>query len=565
MGDRVPLRLADDRVSAILDLTLQLAAGDLAARTPLSPAGDAVDAIALGLNLLAEELADRDAAIKEADERLEQHARRLEASEASYRIVASHADGLVVVDAGGVVRFSNAAAARILGADEVPGAWPRSLTPLGGEPLEVEHEAAGATRCVEATATDILWDELPARLVSLRDVTDRRRLESELLQAQRMSLVARLAGGVAHDFNNLLMAILARVELAKVTDDVGALREHLLSIEDTAQRAAGLTARLLAVGQQRVGQADRIDFAAALGRMLPLLQEVMGGQAELVVESGPAGLVVRADPVQLEQIVLNLVTNGRDAAPGGVVTVRTGRVARGTRRPCGCPPVTTDQDLVLLEVQDNGAGIPARHRERIFDPFFSTRGSGVGTGLGLSTVLGIAERARGHVCVDSTEGVGSTFRVFLPWQDGVVTPLVKSEPTPDVRGAATVLVVDDEDSVRRVLVQYLASLGHRVLEADGGQAALAVAREAGTIDVLLSDVVMPDLDGFELAGRLQRRRPEMVLILMSGFNESVLERRRGGGPAVQMLSKPFRLAEVGRRIAEALSRRDRPHRGPLSR
>lgn len=562
MSDRRDEKLLepDPRVQAILGLILRLAEGDLEARSELPGTQDELDAILLGLNMLAEEIQERDESLRQAEHELAVYAQRLERSEASYRIVAAHADGLVVVDEDDVIGFCNDAAVQILGFPYVGARWPAGI-PLPATGQHGEHRLKGAEGqqlVVETRVVRIRWEDRSARLISVRDVTENRALEADLLAAQRMSLVARLAGGVAHDFNNLLATILGNLELIDMVSSLAEAKLPLERIRESAERAAKLTARLLAVGRRRVGTAKRVDLQQTIEEMRALLDQIVGSVAELEIDHAGAGLTVQADPIQLEQIVLNLVTNARDAvSTGGHISLRTFHVPRDEPLPCRCGRPRGPGPMALLEVRDDGEGITSEHQEQIFEPFFSTRDDGIGTGLGLSTVKGIVERAGGHVCVESGGDGGATFRVFLP--------IVAGEP---VKGAATgaparqaisspqahlLLIVDDEPSVREVLVEQFRALGYRVLEASSAVEALRlVDAHAERVELLLTDVVMPGMDGWELSEELKRSQPQLRTLFMSGYGEAALSRHLGEGEHLEVLAKPFRLAEVQARVQRLL-------------
>jgi two-component system, cell cycle sensor histidine kinase and response regulator CckA len=546
-------------VQMVLDLILRLAGGDLDARGTFSGVGDEVDGIVLGLNLLAEELQDRDRVIQDAESSLARYAARLERSEASYRVVAAHADGLVVVDGEGVIRFANKAADQLFGFPTLCRSWPSETLPL--RPYETTEAVLDRPQqdrpTVEARPIRIPWEEGEALLVSVRDVTELRRTEAELQSARRMSLVARLAGGVAHDFNNLLMVILGNVEIAATLDDPAAIRRHLEAVTHAGRSAAELTARLLAIGRREGLESERADLGVTLGRMTGLFEQVVGHLAELEIQRSRDELCVELPAVQVEQIVLNLVTNARDAVrAGGHIRVTTSTVPRAAARPCPCTGFRHEGSLAMLVVEDDGAGIAPEHARQVFEPFFSTKGASLGTGLGLATVRGIVERSGGHVCMQPRPGGGTIARVLLP----CVEPSSADAPPPEPAtrsglAGRLLLVVDDEEPVRRLLAGHLRALGCRILEASGGREALRLAGKVGEpIDLLLTDVVMPDMDGWELREALQGQQAGLPTLMMSAYGQEALARHAPGTLPSDLLAKPFRLADVEQRILALLER-----------
>jgi len=348
------------------------------------------------------------------------------------------------------------------------------------------------------------------------DVSERKRLRDQLLQAQRMEAVGRMAGGVAHDFNNLLTVVLTCVELARSSlPSNHPAADAVAEIEAAALRGAELTQQLLALARKRVVEPQVIDLSVVVGSMHALLRRLIGEHVDISFEQGDILWNTEADPAQIEQVVVNLVVNARDALPHG------GSIQVGIR---SLEAATASADLpagrwVVLSVSDDGVGMSREVQERIFEPFFTTKPHGEGTGLGLSTVFGIVRQAGGHVRVESEPGQGSRFLVFLPAVDRAVTERTPvDEPEAAPAHAAVILVVEDDDAIRRLLGEALSLAGFTVLTAADGEQAVEVYRtHAHPIDLLLSDVVMPNRNGPELARLLREEQPDLPVVLMSGY------------------------------------------------
>jgi PAS domain S-box-containing protein len=420
-------------------------------------------------------------------------------------------------------------------------------------PYAVQHRVIrpdGSHRVVEERAT-VLKDarERPIRVVgTVLDVTERHQLEQQLWQAQKMEAVGRLAGGVAHDFNNLLTAILGSADLL-----VGHLpvdhpdRAEAEEIRRVAARAAELTRQLLAFSRQQVLAPRVLDLNGVVADMDRLLRRLIREDIQLrTVLASDLG-AVRADPGQLEQVLMNLAVNARDAMPGG------GRLTIETANVEG--PDATPGRYVMLAVSDTGTGMSAETKARIFEPFFTTKPRGKGTGLGLSTVYGIVKQSSGHIVVESELGRGTTVRVYLPRVASVAAAAAAAvvAPPATLEGTETVLVVEDEADVRRSTRKALESRGYSVLAAADGVEALRIAEHhAGTIHLLVSDVVMPGMRGREVGLLLGPARPEMRVLYLSGYADESVVYQGEVEPGLAFLQKPFTPDALARRVREVL-------------
>jgi len=416
--------------------------------------------------------------------------------------------------------------------------------------VEVEDFCRPLGRWVEARA-------FPAEdglAVLFRDVTARRRLEDQYRQAQKMEAVGVLAGGVAHDFNNLLTVISGYADLAaEVLPLKHPAREAVGEIRRAGDRAAGLTRQLLAFGRKAVVAPRVIDLNGLVLDVERMLRRLIGEDIDLAVRLQPAVGAVRADPGHLEQVILNLAVNARDAMPtGGKLTVETRDVTLDDEYARGKVGVTPGR-YVLLSVSDTGAGIPPDVQPHIFEPFFTTKGPGKGTGLGLATVHGIVTQAGGHVAVYSEPGTGTAFKVYLPRAVDPAAPRPMSVLLDPARGTETVLLVEDDESVRRLAATVLGQAGFTVLEAGDGAEAVRVAEgHDGPVHLLVTDVVMPGMGGRELAGQLAGSRPGVKVLYLSGYTDDAVVRHGVLEDHVRFLQKPFTPATLTRAVREAL-------------
>ena len=370
------------------------------------------------------------------------------------------------------------------------------------------------------------------------DVRETRRLETELRQAQKMEALGRLAGGVAHDFNNLLTVILSYAALlARELPADSRLGRDVEQISRAGDRAAELTRQLLAFSRRQVLEPKALDLGEALRSMEAMMRRLVGEDIDLHLELGADVPPVMVDAGQVEQVVMNLVVNARDAmASGGSLTLATSRIEPG---------------LALLSVSDTGAGIDELTKAQMFEPFFTTKDRGKGTGLGLSTVMGIVEQSGGHVAVESAPGKGTTFRVLLPAATMAALPTPARTVTQG-RGTGRILLVEDEEGVRSLVREVLRTAGYEVVDAPDGEAALAVV--AGHIDLLLTDVIMPRMSGRQLAAKFLARQPNAQVLYMSGYPDDKLGAHGVLDPDVELIQKPLTPDSLLRRVRELLLR-----------
>jgi len=397
------------------------------------------------------------------------------------------------------------------------------------------------------------------------DITDRRQLEEQLRQAQKMDAVGRLAGGVAHDFNNLLMVINGYTEVLLEQLEKGSAMHHKVqSIQQAAERAATLTRQLLAFSRKQLLELKVVDVNTVVGDMERLLRPLIGENIELVTRLSTETGHTRADAGQLEQVIMNLVVNAKDAMPdGGKLTLQSSDV---TVRQDSEHRFIQPGRYAVISVSDTGHGMDKETQSRIFEPFFTTKEKGKGTGLGLSTVYGIVKQSNGYVFALSEPGAGTTFHVYLPRVEDTAEELSPAKfQTNEVAGCETVLLVEDEESVRELVRVTLASRGYKVIEAENGECGLRVAEAfKENIDILITDVVMPGMGGRELAKKLVLLRPGISVLYLSGYTEDAVVAPGALGPATAFLQKPFTLQNLAKKVREVLRARSAPTPAPKS-
>lgn len=428
----------------------------------------------------------------------------------------------------------------------------------GGAPVTLEfggRDAAGREIWLSDASAPLrsASGEVVGVIATVRDITERRAIEEQLRQAQKLESVGRLAGGVAHDFNNKLTVILGNAELASFKTEEPALKEHLGQIVKAAEQSRDITAQLLAFSRQQVITPKPVQVNAILEELRKSLGRLIGEHIAIVVVPGEGLWQINIDPVQLDQIIMNLAVNARDAMPqGGTITIATGNCE--LREPPPGSPGVAPGGFVRIECRDTGEGMDAETRRHIFEPFYTTKRQGKGTGLGLATVYGIVTQNGGFIEVETELGRGSAFKVFFPR----CTAERCREPEPPApvpaRGSGTVLLVEDEEMVRDLTMSMLESMGYRCLAIADPREALVVAENPEVeIDLVLTDVLMPGMRGQEMMEALRRVRPGAKCIYMSGYTAAILDddsvRREGAA----FLKKPFQMEELAKLVQEVLS------------
>ena len=520
-------------------------------------------------------------ALRRSREESAQAEATLRANEQRFRALVEQSwDAIALFDSDGTILYGSPATTRILGYDlaEFVGrnafefihaddraAVTERLTAVMAAPRTRVDVAArmlhknGSWRHLEGVFTNLLNDPNVAAIVNnYRDATERKSLEEQVIQAQKMEAVGRLAGGVAHDFNNILTAITGYTDL--LLGDLPAddpRRGDVDEIHRAAQRAAALTQQLLAFSRRQVMQARVIDPNALVREVEKLLRRLIGEDIAVTTALEPGAGNVRADPIQLEQVILNLAVNARDAMPqGGRLTIETRNVELDESYTAQHRPIEPGR-YVLLAVTDSGVGMTAEIKAHIFEPFFTTKGVGKGTGLGLATVYGIVRQSDGHIWVYSEPGKGTTFKVYFPRVDAPadVFPLRDEVRPPLPRGTETILLVEDETAVRAIARQVLQRQGYTVLDAADGPAAFALLAKANGArpDLLVTDVVMPGMSGRELAEQLCVGFPGLRVLYMSGYTDDAVVLHGVLEAGLQYIQKPFRPDAFLRKVREALA------------
>jgi two-component system cell cycle sensor histidine kinase/response regulator CckA len=492
-------------------------------------------------------------------------------------------DAVLATDARGCVTFLNPVAEALTGwrQEEALGRPVTEVFQIMEEerPMSRDHPVVRALR--EGVAIDLANHDLHLRakdgrerpvddsvapirdadgrligaVVVFRDITERRQFEEQLVQAQKMDAIGRLAGRVAHDFNNLLTVISLYSELLMgPRRSPDQLHQYAQEIKKAVEHATALTNQLLAFGRKQVRQPIVLNLNAVLTAMEEVLQRLIGDHIEMVMELGSARSLVNIDPEQLEQVIVNLVINACEAMPqGGKLTITTANVEmdeRSARRQAGLRP----GPYVTLAVRDTGCGMDSTTQARLFEPFFTTKPRGKGTGFGLAIVHGIIAQSGGCIAVDSALGQGTTLTIYLPLAEiGVTIRPSAATFNPLLQGTETVLLVEDEAEVRAAVFESLKMRGYTVLKACSGREAMMISkRYKGPIHLLLTDVIMPQMTGPALAKRLAPLRPSMKIIFMSGYPSDALAPNDLKGPDVVFLSKPFTPEALARKVREVL-------------
>ena len=509
-------------------------------------------------------------------------------SESNFRSLVTHAPyGICRCDSAGILLEANPALVKILGyasSSELVGCnlanqyadtqeWVnladhfRSLKRFHGQVAEWVCKDGSSVmvrlsgRAIRSEGYDAFFE------LFAEDVTEQRALEQQLRQAQKMEAVGRLAGGIAHDFNNLLMVISGYCEFLQ--ERIGSdapLRGSVQEIAKAAERATSLTRQLLAFSRKQMLAPKVLDLNALVKENLKMLTRMIGEDIDLVMRAGAEIGTVKADPGQIDQVIINLAVNARDAMPhGGKLTIETADVTCDEEYARSHPPLTTGE-YVMLAISDTGGGMDAATQSHIFEPFFTTKGL-KGTGLGLSTVYGIIQQSRGHIQVSSEPGKGTSFKIYLP-RVGATGQAILPEPSVTTakpeQALETILLVEDESSLRNLSRQYLENQGYTVLEAADGAVAIQICNShPAPIHLLLTDLIMPGINGRELARRVCAMRPETKVLCMSGYTENVIAHNAILEEGIALLQKPFSLSTLRTKVREKLSSAFRAQRFKL--
>jgi two-component system cell cycle sensor histidine kinase/response regulator CckA len=391
----------------------------------------------------------------------------------------------------------------------------------------------------------------------LVDVSEQKSLETKFAQSQKLQAVGQLAGGVAHDFNNLLTVIIGNCEFLLMRHPAGDPSfKEINEVHQNALRAANLVGQLLAFSRKQTMQPKQLALGEAIGELAQMLRRLVGEGIALEVERDPDLWQVHADEAQLSNAIINLVVNARDAMPnGGTVTIRTSNESLSGANALGTALMPAG-DYVRIDVTDTGTGMSPEIKSKIFDPFFTTKPVGQGTGLGLATVYGIVKQTGGFIDVDTELGRGTTFRIYLPrFRGETAAPVEAAQPAPrDVTGQDTILLVEDEEAVRSFAARALRMRGYHVLEAGGGEEALEIVRDPSVhIDLVITDVVMPNMDGPTLVRHVQELKPGLAVIFMSGYAEEAFRKSDQSSEDIHFLPKPFGLKQLAAKVKEVLS------------
>ncbi|MBI3418798.1 MAG: response regulator [Proteobacteria bacterium] len=526
----------------------------------------------LDLHMQREQILKLNAGLWQSNEELEHTAHRLRISEEKYRVLMEQAnDAILMLDLGGVVLETNRKGETLLGRPRkeiisqplASFLMPDQIASLrqlltGDSAKPVDLRLSGKNNQIltaEVSVARVPMGEQQVLLFIARDITARQQLEQQLHQAQKMEAIGNLTGGMAHDFNNLLGIIIGNLDLLSDRLKNDEEKEPFLCAAlDATLRGADLTRRLLAFARQQPLQPQSVDPNKLTEGITKLLSRMLGEDVEISLNLAAEVWPVVVDPAQLEAAITNLATNARDAMlHGGRLTINTGNRRLDENYAAQYPEVTPG-DYAVVEVSDNGAGMPPEVISHIFEPFFTTKERDKGTGLGLAMVFGFMKQSNGHISVYSEVGAGTTFRLYLPRATGENARDIQSTiAEPLAGGQETVLVVEDNGAMRGIVVQQLKELGYRVLESDNAASAMEVLEANHGINLLFSDIVMPGkMNGIELARQAFTRWPSLKIVLTSGFPETKLNGQGDVTTGLRLLSKPYRKADLARILREVL-------------
>ena len=558
---------ADPRLEAIIEQLQRLAGGDLTFRGELSEANDEVDAIVVGLNMLADDFMFQQGRARAA---LEDMAELFDLAPVML-FTLDLASGSIL-KANQTMRLRHVTAERDLAGmsfrehvhPSAREAFGHALQRLrAGDHVrdcELTLVPANGERYVALLSAVLVDDTRRRARCTLTDIDDRRQLEAQLLQAQKMEAIGRLAGGVAHDFNNLLTVISNRADLVRTTlPDDSEEAEDLEIVLDASNKAAALTGQLLSFSRRQIIRPTVLALGELVERASRLLERLLGENIDIALVLDPDCWPVRIDAGQFEQILVNLAVNARDAMPdGGKLTIETRNVTLD-REYARTHAEVTPGEYAMLAVTDSGEGMTDEVASRVFEPFFSTKGM-AGTGLGLATCYGVVRQAGGHIWIYSEVGRGTVFKIYLP-RVGLPTealPEQSTTPAEAPRGHEGILVVEDDPNVRAIAARILEDAGYTVwTAADGDQAQRMFAEHAGAVDLLLTDVVLTHTTGRKVAEALRAQAPDLCVVYCSGYTDNSIVHHGVLDPGVDFLPKPFRAQDLRRAVREALDRRSR--------
>jgi PAS domain S-box-containing protein len=561
----------------VTDAARDIASGNLSrrasveGRSEIAVLGDAFNQMVERVDRSNQDLAARASQLEASNKELNE-------SQAKYRTLFEHLPDGIIVHRNDRILFANPSALRILGVNDDADLSNRRVLdfvlPNDREAVRerververydepapmVEVRVLRADRklaTIESTCMPLRVDNEPAVQTILHDVSERRLLEEQFRQSQKMDAVGRLAGGVAHDFNNLLTVIQAHAEFALSSDSEEERRRDIEEIRKTAENAARLTRQLLTFSRKQSVTPIHLDLNEAISGMLGMIRRLIGDNIEVVTLAGDDLRGIWADPGQIQQVILNLAVNARDAMPeGGVLRIETANISVGEGYVGAASAAIPAGDYVMLAVQDTGVGMTEEIRTRVFEPFFTTKQAGRGTGLGLSTVYGIVKQAGGHIWVYSEPGMGTAFKVFFPPDHPVESQVGADQQhlAEASNGAGHLLVVEDDASVRAAVVRALRAVGYTVTEACNAEEALARIQQNGKFDLMITDMVMPGKPGIALLNEVRAHRPGLPAIVLSGYSEQAGNDAWRVPEHAVFVEKPVSPAELIRRVSQLLS------------